>query len=98
MRSSSGGGNASWGGAPVGRHPDRWLWTAVDVWQHGGMPRPPRPVQVVLDELRTVEAYLVDAPPHSGAGQRDDLVRRAQQLRRELAEARRRRGAGRDDA
>ena len=54
------------------------------------MPRPPRPVTVVVDELATVERYLAEAPPHSGAGHRDDLARRAEALRRELAESRRR--------
>lgn len=53
------------------------------------MPRDPRPVPVILDELATVERYLVDAPPHSGSGHRDDLSRRVEALRRELAEARR---------
>ena len=58
------------------------------------MPPPPRPVRVILDELATVERYLVDAPPHAGAGLREDLTRRAQALRRELAAARRQ---GRDE-
>lgn len=53
------------------------------------MPRDPRPVTVILDELATVERYLVDAPPHSGSGLREELSRRAEALRRELAEARR---------
>lgn len=52
------------------------------------MSTPRRSVQVILDELATVERYLVDAPPHAGAGQRDDLARRAAALRRELAHAR----------
>ena len=60
------------------------------------MPREPRPVPVVADELATVERYLADAPPHSGSGHRDDLARRAEALRRELAEARRRGGQQRD--
>lgn len=63
----------------------------------GAMADRPRPVPVVLDELATVERYLVDAPPHSGSGQRDDLQRRAAALRRELAAARRA-GRSRDDA
>lgn len=69
------------------------LWTeasGLPDWHDGGMPASPRPVRVILDELATVERYLVDAPPHSGAGQRDDLSRRAQALRRELAAAHRR--------
>lgn len=53
------------------------------------MPTPPRPIPAILDELSTVERYLVDAPPHSGSGHRDDLARRVGALRRELAEARR---------
>lgn len=60
----------------------------------GAMADRPRPLTVILDELATVERYLVDAPPHSGSGQRDDLRRRAAALRRELAAARR---AGRAD-
>ncbi len=55
----------------------------------GGMPADPRPVPVILDELATVERYLVDAPPHSGSGHREELSRRAEVLRRELAAARR---------
>ena len=53
------------------------------------MPRDPRPVPVILDELATVERYLVDAPPHSGSGHREELSRRVSSLRRELAESRR---------
>lgn len=53
------------------------------------MPRDPRPVRVILDELATVERYLVDAPPHSGSGHREELSRRVASLRRELAESRR---------
>ncbi len=60
------------------------------------MPRDPRPVPVIADELATVERYLVDAPPHSGSGHRDDLARRAEALRRELAAARRREGRQHD--
>lgn len=55
----------------------------------GAMPTAPRPIRVILDELTTVERYLVDAPPHAGSGLRDDLSRRAAALRRELASARR---------
>lgn len=55
----------------------------------GAMADRPRSTRVILDELATVERYLVDAPPHSGSGQRDDLQRRAAALRRELADARR---------
>jgi hypothetical protein len=46
-------------------------------------------VTAILDELADVERYLVDAPPHAGAGHRDHLIRRAAELRRELAEVRR---------
>jgi hypothetical protein len=59
-----------------------------DVWQHAPMARPPRPIPDILDDLATVERYLVDAPPHSGSGHRDELFRRAEALRRELAAAR----------
>lgn len=65
----------------------------------GAMTDRPRPLTVIRDELATVERYLVDAPPHSGSGHRDDLQRRAAALRRELAAARRagRSGADTDD-
>jgi hypothetical protein len=52
------------------------------------MARPPRPIATILDDLATVERYLVDAPPHSGSGHRDELFRRVEALRRELAVAR----------
>ena len=52
------------------------------------MPTPPRPVTAILDELATVERYLVDAPPHSGSGHREHLARRVAELRRELVAAR----------
>lgn len=53
------------------------------------MERPPRPVRTVLDELATVEQYLLDAPPHAGAGDREHLIRRVAELRRELVAPRR---------
>lgn len=52
------------------------------------MPTPPRPVTAILDELATVERYLVDAPPHSGSGHREHLARRVAELRRELVATR----------
>lgn len=58
------------------------------MWQHARMPRSPRPIPVILDDIATVERYLVDAPPHSGSGHRDDLFHRVEALRRELAAAR----------
>ena len=68
-------------------------------WHDGVMPPAPRPVSTILDELAAIERHLVDAPPHAGAGQREDLARRATELRRELAAARRASGtrAGRTD-
>lgn len=53
-----------------------------------GMPASPRSVTAILDELATVERYLVDAPPHSGSGHREHLAQRVGELRRELAAAR----------
>ena len=55
---------------------------------HRGMPASPRSVTEILDELATVERYLVDAPPHSGSGHREHLAQRVGELRRELAAAR----------
>lgn len=52
------------------------------------MPDAPRSVTAILDELATVERYLVDAPPHSGSGHREHLAQRVGELRRELAAAR----------
>lgn len=52
------------------------------------MARPSRSMRDILDDLATVERYLVDAPPHSGSGHRDELFRRVEALRRELAAAR----------
>jgi len=60
----------------------------TEMWQHAHMTRPHRPVPAILDDLAAVEGYLVDAPPHSGSGHRDELFRRVEALRRELAEAR----------
>lgn len=60
----------------------------VDGRTIAAMPTPPRPVTAILDELATVERYLVDAPPHSGSGHREHLARRVAELRRELATAR----------
>jgi hypothetical protein len=60
----------------------------TDMWQHARMARPPRPIPDILDDIATVERYLVDAPPHSGSGHRDDLFHRVEALRRELVAAR----------
>lgn len=51
--------------------------------------REPRPVAVVLAEIRDVERYLAEVPPHSGQGTRSDLHARLDGLRRELAAIRR---------
>lgn len=50
-------------------------------------PRPPdhRPVRAIIDDLATVERYLVDAPPHSGQGHRTELRAKLDRLKRELA-------------
>lgn len=53
--------------------------------------REPRPVAVVLAEIRDVERFLADVPPHTGQGTRTDLEARLDRLRRELARARGRR-------
>jgi ribosome-interacting GTPase 1 len=47
-----------------------------------------RAIPTIEAELREVERYLREVPPHSGSGQREDLLARAARLRRELAEAR----------
>lgn len=39
---------------------------------------------VIERELREVERYLGDMPPHSGSGFREDLRTRLDRLRREL--------------
>lgn len=53
--------------------------------------REPRPVAVVLAEIRDIERFLADVPPHTGQGTRADLEARLDRLRRELAGARRQR-------
>ncbi len=47
-----------------------------------------RPVAAILREIRDVEAYLRDAPPHSGQGLRASLDAKLDALRRELRAAR----------
>lgn len=39
----------------------------------------------VSREIAEVERYLVDLPPHSGSGHRDELHAKLDRLRRELA-------------
>jgi ribosome-interacting GTPase 1 len=51
-----------------------------------------RPVATILAEIRDVERFLADVPPHTGQGTRVDLQARLDRLRRELAAARRRAG------
>lgn len=43
-----------------------------------------RTESVILAELRDVERYLADVPPHSGSTGRGDLAARREQLLREL--------------
>lgn len=47
----------------------------------------------ILAELRDVERYLADVPPHSSAAGREDLTARRERLQRELAAVRRGREA-----
>jgi hypothetical protein len=50
-------------------------------------PRPTPPTRtpdVVAAELATTRRYLVDAPPHHGAGTREVLDQRLRRLEREL--------------
>lgn len=47
-----------------------------------------RPVATILAEIRDVERFLTDVPPHTGQGTRVDLQSRLDRLRRELAAAR----------
>lgn len=48
----------------------------------------------ILAELREVERFLAELPPHSSASGREDLSGRRERLQRELAETRRRREEG----
>jgi hypothetical protein len=45
----------------------------------------PRPASAVRAELTDLRRYLVETPPHHGAGVRDALVARIALLERELA-------------
>ena len=45
----------------------------------------PRPTSAVRAELTDLRRYLVETPPHHGAGVRDALVARIALLERELA-------------
>lgn len=47
-----------------------------------------RPIATILAEIRDVERFLTDVPPHTGQGTRVDLQGRLDRLRRELAAAR----------
>lgn len=58
------------------------------------MTRQNRTEATVLAELRDVERYLAELPPHSSAAGREDLAARRDRLQRELAEIRSRREAG----
>jgi hypothetical protein len=49
---------------------------------------PERTEATVLAELREVERYLTEAPPHSGHGAREALQARRDRLQRELRELR----------
>ena len=51
-----------------------------------------RTESAILAEIRDVERFLVDVPPHTGQGTRVDLQARLDRLRRELAATRRRSG------
>lgn len=48
-----------------------------------------RTESVILAELRDVERYLADVPPHSGSTGREDLTARRERLQRELDAVRR---------
>lgn len=48
-----------------------------------------RTESVILAELRDVERYLADVPPHSGSTGREDLTARRERLQRELDALRR---------
>lgn len=50
-----------------------------------------RTEEVILAELRDVERYLADVPPHSGSTGRGDLTARREHLQRELETLRRER-------
>ena len=48
-------------------------------------PKKPRDRATVSNEIREIERYLVDAPPHSGQGHRTELRAKLDRLKRELA-------------
>lgn len=58
------------------------------------MARNDRSEATILAELRDVERFLAELPPHSSAAGRDDLTARHERLQRELAAVRRRRETG----
>lgn len=59
---------------------------ATDPAPHDGATQgQPRPASVVRAELTDLRRYLVETPPHHGAGIRDALVARIALLERELA-------------
>lgn len=49
---------------------------------------PNRSIATIQSELAEVRRHLVDVPPHSGQGLRDELADRINRLERELAAAR----------
>lgn len=51
----------------------------------GAGPATPRPANVVRAELTDLRRYLLETPPHHGAGTRDALVADIARLERELA-------------
>jgi hypothetical protein len=51
----------------------------------GPTAQPPRPASAVRAELIDLERYLLETPPHHGAGVRAALVTRIALLERELA-------------
>ncbi len=55
----------------------------------GRTPRTPRSPAAILADIRDVERFLTDVPPHTGQGTRPDLQARLDRLQRELRAARR---------
>lgn len=51
----------------------------------GSASAPGRPASVIRAELTDLRRYLLETPPHHGAGTRDAVVARIAQLERELA-------------
>jgi hypothetical protein len=59
---------------------------ATDRSPGAGQPaQQPRPASAIRAELTDLRRYLVETPPHHGAGVRDALVARIALLERELA-------------